>query len=130
MLERQFPGWGWAVASNANGGQIIITSRKLDPAFGYHLNLPSIENDPSDRWAIKAGAECLQRYGFQAAPFHRQEQAWRAAPRDHQGVLIPDLSGDNASPLRTQMEISRQLATGQAKIGYLPDGRQVIRMRK
>lgn len=129
-LEKHYPGWAWAVASNANGGQIIITARRLDPAWGYHLNLPNIQGDPSDRWAIKAGAECLHRYGFHASGFMRQESAWRQAPRDEQGVLIPDLSGDQSSKIRQQMEISRKLATGQAKIVDLPDGRRVIRMRK
>lgn len=130
MLNRKIPGWLWAIAPNANGALIIVTSGKIDAAWGYHLRLPDIENDPSDRWALRAGAEYLRRYGFSATSFHRQESAFMAAPRDEKGVLIPDLSGDKASPLQRQMEISRKLAIGQAKIVDLPDGRRVIRMRK
>lgn len=129
-LEKNFPGWSWAVASNANGAQIIVTARRLDPAWGYHLNIDRIQDDPTDRWAVRAGAECLHRYGFHASGFLRQEQAWRAAPRDEHGALIPDVSADKPSKIKRQLEISHKLATGQAKIVDLPDGRRIIRMRK
>lgn len=130
ILEKNFPDWKWCVVSNANGAQIIITSARIDTEWGVHRNLPKIQADPTDSWARSAGAEYLERYGFHASGFRRQKDAYRNAPRNEKGVLIPDISDGKPSRLLKELEYSRQIATGQARMVTLRDGRKVWAVRK
>lgn len=63
MLERHYPGWGWAVGPDERGGIINIFCVKLSMSSGYTLHTKALQFDLSRRSVLKAGGEILERFG-------------------------------------------------------------------
>lgn len=115
LLERQYPGWGWALNPDEAGGVLNIRSLRLSGSHGYTLKLGEIQNDPQLREVIRAGGELLERFGYRAAPFRLDQ--YLAGPR-HFGRPIADTS-DMASKRRRDYRthnLQRAIDDGRARI--------------
>lgn len=59
-LEKHYPGWGWMVALDLQGGVLDVRCARLPGPYGFRLKLTSI--DYEGRAIMRAGGEFLERY--------------------------------------------------------------------
>jgi hypothetical protein len=114
-LEREYPGWLWAIQPDELGGVINIFSMRLSGQWGYTLKTSRVQEDARNAAVLKAGGELLERFGFRPGPY--DADIYRATLR-HLGQMRADVSD---LPARTQREyntnmLQNAVATGHARI--------------
>lgn len=97
LLERQFPGWSWAISPDERGGVVTIRSLRLDARYGYLLHTAKIQNDPQLRAITRAAGEILERAGVPRGRY--SYEAWKQAKR-YMGLVAYDLSDKDAKMRR------------------------------
>lgn len=92
MLEKEYPGWLWALSVDPKGGVFNIRSLRLSGEWGCVLKLQWIQDDPKvrRRLVLAGAAEILERFGMRVGPY--RYDLWAAGPRDLAGHPKPDLS--------------------------------------
>lgn len=119
ILTKTYPDWAWAVQPQEFGQVINIFNLNLHTEYGYTIRMVDIMYDPGRRQAYKAGAEILKRFNM---PRKMDRERLAAAPRDANGLCIPDISDFKSGKERSQAELARLLAEGKAEIVTQPDG--------
>lgn len=85
-LEREYPGWLWAIRPDERGGVIHIFSLRLSGKYGYLLHTKAVQNDPQLQAVVRAGGEILERFGQKRGAYNYQN--WQAAKRYLGGVAM------------------------------------------
>ncbi len=116
-LEREYPGWLWAIQPDERGRIVNIFSMRLSGKWGYTLKIERLQNDPQLRHVIRAAGELLERFGFRAGPYESQRDQYRGTPL-HLGqhrADVSDLPGSVRKSYRSQ-QIRQGIETGHAGI--------------
>lgn len=115
ILERNYPGWLWAVQPDEKGGVINIFSFRLSGQWGYTLHTSRLQADPTMRDVVRAGGELLERFGFPRGPY--PSEAYRAQIAAH-GMLTADVSDQSRVVQRTYRAsaIRESVDAGRARI--------------
>ena len=115
LLEKQYPGWAWAITPDEAGGVINLHSFMLSGTWGYTLCIGGLQADPQLRKVVKAGGELLERFGMPPGPFNRDR--WLHMKR-HLGLPVADVSDlakKHQRGFRTD-QIRRAVNSGAARI--------------
>lgn len=96
-LEREFPGWLWAVSPDEYGGCITIRSLRLSGLWGYLLHVKNLQHDPQLKLARVAAGEILERFGQRRGPYDYSR--WVAQPKKF-GLADFDISDKDARTRR------------------------------
>jgi len=112
VLERQYPGWLWAIRPDEAGGIIDIFSVRIDGKWGYTLHTDPLHEDENLRAVTEAGGEILERYGFPRGAY--SYDVWKAGNWRF-GTLVPLLTDKERGMQRAMhAQMVRQgIATGQ-----------------
>lgn len=89
ILEKNFPGWAWAIEPDEFGQVINIKNLNLHDEWGYTIRTAEIHNDPRRRLAYVAGQEILNRFGMEARGIGGQADRLALAMRDAKGRVVP-----------------------------------------
>lgn len=90
ILEKNFPGWAWAIEPDQEGMIINIKNLHLHDEWGYTIRTAEIHNDPKRRLAYTAGREILQRFGLEARGIGQQAATLAMLPRDASNRVVPN----------------------------------------
>lgn len=124
VLQTHYPDWWWQIQADEENLMMIVASARLNIEYGYHLRILQIHNDPTDDWAKRAGANILERFGMKPGPFRPQKDAWKNLLRDAKGGCIPDMGDSDSAKIKSDLELSRRIATGDIKVIVGPDGKK------
>lgn len=89
-LEKRYPGWWWTINPDENGGVIYIYALRLSGEWGYTIKIADIQDDTTDKQAIMAGGEILERYNIRRGKYKRS--LLRHKMKDLRGNFIPDIT--------------------------------------
>lgn len=127
-LERNYPGWLWAVRPNEQGGVIVIYSLRISGHWGYLLKLSVVQADTRLNCVLKAGGEILERCGFPRGAYNRER--WLAAKRKY-GMVDFDISDKDARIQRRRRDddLTCAVKQGRVQLQYkdTPFGNQTFR---
>lgn len=88
ILERHYPGWGWAVRVDDVGGVLEVRPTAIPTGrFGFLLHLKNV--DYEGKAIMRAGGELLERYRLRRG--RRKPGATQELRRDFRGVAVPDV---------------------------------------
>lgn len=128
MLERYYPGWGWALQPNIVGQVINLFSLRCHPKWGVIMHMDKVsEVDTRKVWLPLYAGEILERFGLPRVPFKKAVDVYLDRPKDFEGNLIPDVAGC-VTKLTKNQKIEIKIREGGARIIDLPDGRRMLRV--
>lgn len=137
-IERQYPGFRWAIQPLETGQVMNIFCLDMHDEYGYTILYRDIQHDPDRKEACRAAGEILERFGytfrkFDHGPLTFDQEAMAALPRDPMGrALFPDLSGTsekNVSRQRRQRERMRKAhSEGKLQTVVLENGEVMARI--
>ena len=125
ILQRNYPGWRWAIQLNEFGGVIHVFNHLLHDTWGYLIRTKDFQNQSSRKVFMHAGGELLARFGMPRGRF--DYATWKAAPREPKGWLLP-CHIDDLRDARSKREVLRQKIARALKEGRSAqyDGRIVV----
>ncbi len=119
-LEKEYPGWLWALGVDSKGGIVTIRSLRLSAEWGYILKLDWVQHDPVVRrkLVLRAAGEILERYGCKPRPYRHEDFA--RITRDVAGRPKPDLSDRHTKIRRRYRDeaLTAAVRKGEVKIQY------------
>lgn len=115
VLERQYPGWMWAVSPDERGGVIDIRSMRCSGQVGYTIHTAKVQEDPQRKRAVEAGGQILERFGFERRPYDPQRYAAAQKRAFFQTPDVSDMSRRAQRDFRTR-SIKTGMANGRARI--------------
>lgn len=123
-LEKLYPGYAWALQPDPRGGILNLRALKLHGTWGYVLKLVDIQHDPRRRKLIAAAGEILERFHQPRGPYNYE--AWKNAPRDLAGDLLPNISDKSGRTRRRARDdsLTRAVKTGEVDLSYEDRGNQ------
>jgi hypothetical protein len=86
ILERHYPGWGWMVGLDLQGGVMDVRCARLPGPYGFRLKLSGI--DYEGRSIMRAGGEFLERYRMRRGAY--RPGATFVIERDFLNNPVPD----------------------------------------
>ncbi len=139
-LEDQYPGFTWGIQANDHpgfGGIVNVFCLDLHTELGYTLLIVDVQDDPSRKAAITAGAEILDRFGWTHRKFGKRTfdpDFHRGLPKNHLGqCMVVDLGDTRERVSKTkkvQAEIRAAVARGKATKHVMPDGSTYVSVEK
>ena len=118
MLERQYPGWLWAVQPHPGESVIRIFSMRLSGEYGYTIKTSDIQYDPNLKEAIRAGGEILER--FRCPKRAHQPGDTLTLMKDIRGNFIPDITDDSSQNQKKDRDrrLSEAVRDGKVEIAH------------
>lgn len=115
VLEKQYPGWLWAIQPDERGGIINIFASRLSLQWGYTLKTETVQADPRMRRVVRAAGELIERFGYRPGPFRLD--TFNAGKR-HLGLPTADVSDLSKRAQRDYRTSSLQdaVSSGRARI--------------
>lgn len=115
FLEKQYPGWMWAISPDERGGVVNLFSMRLSGRWGYTFKTVTLQNDPSNRALMRGAGELLERFGHRAGPYNHDRWSTGATLMGLPRADVSDKGRREQRDFRTD-SIKQGLRDGSARI--------------
>lgn len=115
-LEKNYPGWMWAIQPDEIGGILAIMALRLSGEWGYVYRLSELEGDAKVvvQKAMRGGGEILERFGVPRGTYRYDD--WAATRKDIAGMAIADLADKSREVRRYQRDAALTTALNQGTV--------------